>query len=192
VSAQSADGASSGDGRRRSYSVRSAAPCQHPDQRGPELAIGSKPDAPSGGQVIPAAGSVTSTTQQPVLLTLTQRAMQDRLPGGLTLQDADLAGGPSRPKRAAVHRIQYRELNLPERIAGLHSSSLGPPGAAALPPGAQHRHCRLLVCRHSGPLAADARPDVEAGRAGACARDGRGATVSPRSKKQASRPLTSR
>ena len=47
--------------------------------------------------------------------------MQDRLRGGLTLQDTDPAGGASRPKRAPVHRIQYRELNLPEGIAGFHS-----------------------------------------------------------------------
>jgi hypothetical protein len=124
MSAQSAHGTYWGHGQRRSYTVVPAAACRQPDQLGPELAIGSEPDAPSGGQVIPAAGSVTSTTHQPVLLTLTERAMQDRLPGGVILQDADLAGGASRPKRATVHRIQHRELNPPEHIAGFHSSKL--------------------------------------------------------------------
>jgi hypothetical protein len=95
------------------YSFLSGAPCQHPDQRSPELAIGSEPDAPGGGQVVLAAGGVTSATQQPVLLTLTQGVMQDRLAGGLTLQNADLTGGASRPKRAALYRGQYRELDLP-------------------------------------------------------------------------------
>jgi len=71
--------------------------------------------------------------------------MQDRLPGGLTLQDADLAGGASRPKRAAVHRIQYRELNLPERIAGFHSSSLGSAGA----PAYSRSSPRAVTCLYS-------------------------------------------
>jgi hypothetical protein len=99
--------------RAAGYSLLSVAACQDPDQRTPEFAIGSKPDAPGGGQVIPAAESVTPAAQQPVLFTVTQRVVQDRLSSGLTLQDADLAGGPSRPKRAAVHRVQYRELDLP-------------------------------------------------------------------------------
>jgi hypothetical protein len=127
------------DGR-RGYGVVSAGACQHPDQRSPELAIGSKPDAPGGGQVVSPAGSVTSATKQPILFTLTQRVMQDRLRGGLTLQDADLAGCASRPKRASVHSIQYRELNLPERIAGFHSSSLGPPARLPYRPEARHKH----------------------------------------------------
>jgi hypothetical protein len=70
-------------------------------------------DAPGGGQVVPAAACITPAAKQPVALTVTQRVMQDRLPGGLILQDADLAGGASRPKRTAMHRVQYRELNLP-------------------------------------------------------------------------------
>jgi hypothetical protein len=157
VSDQSADGTNCGHGRRRDYSLLSAAACQHPDQRSPELATGSEPDAPGGGQVVPAAGGVTSATQQPVLLTLTQHAMQDRLPRGLTLQDTDLAGGAPRPKRAAVHRVQYRELDLPERIASFHSSSLGPPARLPGRPGVRHGQQHPSLPRGAGSWSAAPR-----------------------------------
>ena len=68
--------------------------------------------------------------------------MQDRLPGGLALQDADLASSAARPKRATVHRVQDRELDVPKCVASFRSSSLGP---RAGPP------CRLGSLRASRP-----------------------------------------
>ena len=97
---------------------------QHADHRRAEAAINSQSDAPSSGQLIPSPRRIPPAAQQPIPLTAAQDVVEDHLAGRLSMQNADLVGGPARAKRTTRHRFQDRKLDYTKRLDRLHSSSL--------------------------------------------------------------------
>lgn len=115
--------------RRHRRADLTATASQRADQRRPEAAIRSQPDAPSRGQLIPPTRSIPAAAQQPATFAAAQDLVQDRLPSRLLTQDADPLHGAARAKRAARYRLEDREFDQPKRIARLHPPSLGGRGS---------------------------------------------------------------
>jgi len=65
---------------------------QHADKRSAKATIGLEPSAPGSGQLVSAAGGIPAAAQQSVPLTAPQHVVEDRIPGGLLAQQADLLG----------------------------------------------------------------------------------------------------
>jgi hypothetical protein len=94
------------------------------DERIAEAAIGSQPSPAGGREFVPPARCVASTPKQTIPLAAVQHIVQDRLAGGLLTQAGDLPCSSARTKETAMHGVEDRELQKPERFIVLHATSL--------------------------------------------------------------------
>jgi hypothetical protein len=85
---------------------------EHPRDRGPETAIGTQSRPPRRGQLVQPSASVPGAAHQTVALAPSQSIVKDHLGRRLLTQAADLASGAPVAKRATMHRIKHRELDV--------------------------------------------------------------------------------